>query len=598
MFKNTPRVVVALAAATLLATQSAVVFSQQFQIASLTTASAPSSRTINSSPEVILSQFLASESKVREALNQHTFKRDVTLQTIGPNGEVTGEYVRNSQFIFDNSGHRIERVLFHPKSTIREMRITKEDIQDLAGAQLLGIDITETGKYNLTYVGAETVDSQPLIAIDVNPQLTPDPHHMSERFFVGRVWLDPNTCQIVKIKGVVEPQGKQRFPLFETWRAIVKGPLAFPVRTEADDVLHFLERDVHYRIKVRYYDYQLFGSRVSVKELDENVPETNTAPTQAPLQNSPPANDLKSLGQPPAPPILKKSSAPGWSMGPTKQVESCEINRTAPPIGDYHWPVDSKVKVFFMRNAFTPEQRAAALEAMTTWSAESADVTSGVTFVDAGETDSRQTCQGCLTIRRNDVLKQDHHHYAFFYPMNRVDRLLVSAWIDLDFGIQKPDALKSFLVHELGHGLGLWDCTSCKKKQTIMNAFPGLNKDNGLQEPSRCDLATVRAVYQEERYVARAPLSSASLNAASVNKVVAGSGAAVQSVTPKTDSAKVSFAHSLAQWNGPATVQLGMHPRENPPLIPQPRSVTSPFSILDLQHWNFSEFSGWRSGRY
>src|SRR6266498_3021099 len=213
MFKNTPRVVAVLAAATLLATQTAAVFSQQFQIVSLATAprnSAPSSGTAHGSPEAILSQFLVAESKVRDALNQHTFKRDVTLQTIGAGGEVTGEYVRNSQFIFDNSGHRIERVLFHPKSTISEMRITKEDIQDLAGAQLLGIDITETGKYNLTYVGAETVDSQQLIAIDVNPQLAPDPHHMSERFFVGRVWLDPNTYQIVKIKGVVEPQGKQR----------------------------------------------------------------------------------------------------------------------------------------------------------------------------------------------------------------------------------------------------------------------------------------------------------------------------------------------------------------------------------------------------
>ena len=601
MFKSTPRVVAVLAAATLLATQSAAVFSQQFGIASLATArpnSAPSSSTLPGSPEVIVSQFLAAESKVREALNQHTFKRDVTLQTIGPNGEVTGEYVRNSQFLFDNSGHRIERVLFHPKSTIREMRITKEDIQDLAGAQLLGIDITETGKYNLSYIGTETVDSQPLIAIEVSPQLTPDPNHMSERFFVGRVWLDPNTYQIIKIRGVVEPQGKQRFPLFETWRAIVKGPLAFPVRTEADDVLHFRERDVHYRIKVRYYDYQLFGSRVSVKELDEDVPETSVAPAQTPPQNSPsPVNNEKSRRKPAGPPTLKNSSAPGWTMNSTKPGESCEVNRDAPPVGAYHWPADSTVKVFFMRNAFTPEQRAAALEAMATWSAASADLNSGVTFVDAGETDSRQTCQSCLTIRRNDVLKQDRHHYAFFYPMNRVDRLLVSAWIDLDFGIKKPQALKSFLVHELGHGLGLWDCTSCKNKQTIMNAFPGLNKDNGLQGPSRCDLATVRGVYQQERYVAAASLGSANVNSALVNNVVVGSGAAVQSATLPIDSAKVSFAHSVARLNGPAAVQIA-RPHETPPLIPQPRSTTSSFSILDMQHWTFMEFSGWRTGRY
>ncbi len=161
---------------------------------------------------------MAAETKVREALNQHTFKRDVSLQTIGPNGEVTGEYIRNSQFIFDDGGRRIERVLFHPASTIHEMRITKEDIQDLEGSQLLGIDIVEASKYQLTFVGAETVDARQVFAIDVNPMTQPDPNRMKERFFVGRVWVDPNTFQIVKIKGIVEPQGKQRFPMFITWR--------------------------------------------------------------------------------------------------------------------------------------------------------------------------------------------------------------------------------------------------------------------------------------------------------------------------------------------------------------------------------------------
>src|SRR6266849_7622276 len=142
-----------------------------------------------SNPAMIVARFVDAEGKVREALNQHTFKRDVVLQTIGPNGEVTGEYIRNSQFIFDDQGRRIERVLYHPASTIREMRITKEDIQDLASSQLLGIDVAETTKYLLTYAGQATVDSHQVFAIDVRPSTEPDPKHMSERFFVGRVWV-------------------------------------------------------------------------------------------------------------------------------------------------------------------------------------------------------------------------------------------------------------------------------------------------------------------------------------------------------------------------------------------------------------------------
>lgn len=89
-------------------------------------------------PERLLIDFMNSEGRVREALNQHTFRRDVLIQTIGPDGEVTGQYVRNSQFVFDDKGGRVERVLFHPGSTLQGVKITKEDIQDLAGAQLLG----------------------------------------------------------------------------------------------------------------------------------------------------------------------------------------------------------------------------------------------------------------------------------------------------------------------------------------------------------------------------------------------------------------------------------------------------------------------------
>ena len=32
-------------------------------------------------------------------------------------------------------------------------------------------------------------------------------------------------------------------------------------------MVHFPNRDVNYRIRVRYYDYKLFASTVSVKEI-------------------------------------------------------------------------------------------------------------------------------------------------------------------------------------------------------------------------------------------------------------------------------------------------------------------------------------------
>ena len=222
--------------------------------------------------ETIIKRFIDTESRQRAALNQHMFRRDVILQTIAPGGEVTGEYIRNSEFLFDDKGRRIERLIYHPPSTIREMRITREDIQDLAGSQLLGVDVTDVAKYQFRVAGREKLNSREVIAIDVTPLIQPDPHRMTERFFVGRIWIDANTFQVVKTEGSVEPQGKQRFPHFETWREPIDSTLVFPVRTNADDVLHFPARDVHYRITVRYYDYKLFTCQVNIKEIDDVPP--------------------------------------------------------------------------------------------------------------------------------------------------------------------------------------------------------------------------------------------------------------------------------------------------------------------------------------
>ncbi|MEN3330280.1 MAG: hypothetical protein V7638_5087 [Acidobacteriota bacterium] len=418
------------------------------------TASTQAQRTPET-PESILASFVQTESQVRAALTQHTFTREVVLQTIGPQGEVTGQYIRHSQFLFDDRGNRIERVTYHPPSTIREMRITKEDIQDLAGGQLLGVDITESAKYQLTYAGQETLAGKLVYRLSVEPAVKPNPHCMSERFFRGSVWVDAFTHQIVKVRGKVEPDGKQRFPTFETWRERITPSLSFPIRTEADDVLHFQNRDVTYRIRVKYYDYKVFASTVAVKEIE----------------------------------------------GP-EQPEVCVTNRNAPPVNAYYWPPDTNVNVYFKRGMFTAEQRSTLLAAMKTWSDSAVQTDAGISFSYAGDTDGLATCKGCLTVSRREVYRNDRKHYAFFNPLQTdSDGLLVSAWIDFDFATTKPQALQGFMAHELGHGMGLWDCETCRKKKTIMNGFPGINKDNGLIAPSTCDLEVVNHVYQLQRRI-------------------------------------------------------------------------------------------------
>jgi hypothetical protein len=184
----------------------------------------------------------------------------------------------------------------------------------------------------------------------------------------------------------------------------------------------------------------------------------------------------------------------------------CVTNRNAPPANSYYWPPDTNVKVYFMRGMFTPEQRETLLAAMNTWSDAAKDAGANVTFSYAGDTEQLSQCNACLTITRRDVHKLDKKHYAFFNPLKQDrDGLLVSAWIDFDFATTKPQALLGFMTHELGHSLGLWDCPTCKKKQSIMNGFPDINRNNGLVAPSPCDLEVVRNVYELHRRVENNP---------------------------------------------------------------------------------------------
>jgi hypothetical protein len=221
-------------------------------------------------PSEILKRFVETETRFREMMRQFTFRRDVTLQTIGPHGQVTGEYIRNSQFVLDDRGNRVERVLYHPKSTIHEMKITKEDIQDLACAQLFGFEMTDSTRYNITYVNQETINSRATHILELSPKQNPNPLRMRERFFKGRIWIDALSFQIVKIRGIALPQGKQRFPTFETWRdRLIGSDFLFPASTFADEILRFPKQDVHYKVMVKYYAYKRFASRVSITEIDQ-----------------------------------------------------------------------------------------------------------------------------------------------------------------------------------------------------------------------------------------------------------------------------------------------------------------------------------------
>jgi hypothetical protein len=234
----------------------------------------------------VIRSFTAKETEFRKALNDYAFKRDATIQTIGLGGQITGEYRRVSSFTFDDSGNRFEKISFFPMSTITEVQITKEDLEDLGGVNAFALEAAKLNQYNFNYVGKERIDEIDTYIFDVVPKVDLKTKNVSERYFMGRIWVDDLDLQIVKAKGKGVPEGKQRFPVFETYRENVDGKYWFPAYVYADDTLVFSNgAAVRLRMVIKYTDYKRARADVKIVEgdvIDETEPKPKPTPSPTP----------------------------------------------------------------------------------------------------------------------------------------------------------------------------------------------------------------------------------------------------------------------------------------------------------------------------
>lgn len=220
----------------------------------------------------IIREVTANEESFRVALTNYVFTRKATMQTVGLGGLVTGTYRRDSFLTFTDDGKRFEKVLFAPLSTMTELQITKEDLEDLGGVNPFAINPSKVDRYNFTYIGKQKIDDLNLYVFDVRPRKLPK--KVSDRLFYGRIWIDDRDKMIVKSKGKGVPEGKQRFPVVETWRVNVDGKYWFPAYSFADEELVFDNGQVtRLRMKVTYEDYKQTRSDVIVLDDEEVVEE-------------------------------------------------------------------------------------------------------------------------------------------------------------------------------------------------------------------------------------------------------------------------------------------------------------------------------------
>jgi hypothetical protein len=211
---------------------------------------------------------IAEEAENVAALNNYTFKREVTVKTIDKDGKVSGIYSRISNIVFDDAGNRVEKIIFFPPSTLKRLVMSKEDVDDFSGVQMLGIERNKINKYHIIPNGIEPINGINYRVFKVIPADLNQAKLKGERVFYGTVWADEKSSNIVKLKGKALPEGNQRFPTFETKRALIDGKYWFPVYTSADEILNFPNLKVHMRVTIRYSDYKRFRSELRIIDDD------------------------------------------------------------------------------------------------------------------------------------------------------------------------------------------------------------------------------------------------------------------------------------------------------------------------------------------
>ena len=241
-------------------------------------------------PEQIIKEFAAKESEYRDALNHYTYRREARVETLDDDNKVDGQWYEVDDVIFDSTGHRTEKVVFAPESTLERVQMSISDMQDIQHGYPFVLTTADVPEYDIKYVGRQKVDELECFVFDVSPKTIVK----GKRYLLGRIWVDATDLQIVVTNGRMVPDDTRSghedlHPPFMTWRQQIDGHYWFPVYTKGEGVLHFaggsgyMAQDVHIRDVIKYTDYKRFGSTVKIIYNGEDIsnkPDNKSTPNK------------------------------------------------------------------------------------------------------------------------------------------------------------------------------------------------------------------------------------------------------------------------------------------------------------------------------
>ena len=209
--------------------------------------------------DAIIQSFIDKETEFAKARQQYTYRQKVKILEFASSGMVRGKFELTQDILFGERGKRVERVVFAPPSTLQNLILTPNDMEDLRSIQPFVMTRQNAHEYRIDYLGEQQVDEIETFMFSVKPKSMVK----GKRYFEGQIWVDQLGLQIVKTYGkgvgILSKSNKdEQFPRFETYRDQVDGHFWFPVYTRADDTLAFRSGPQKIRMIITYDNYKRF----------------------------------------------------------------------------------------------------------------------------------------------------------------------------------------------------------------------------------------------------------------------------------------------------------------------------------------------------
>ncbi len=206
----------------------------------------------------VIEKLGVAEGAAKKARLHYTFTQDVSMQTLSGTS-VTGIFHEVTTISYDNNGKRQEMVTYAAQSTLRGIQLTAADMEDIRTFMPLMLGSDDLAGYILTYDGQQHVDDLDTYVFHAGPKKAEG----ERRYFQGRIWVDAQDFQIVKVCGKSGPEKtrvkkhehEQLQPMFVTYRQQVDGNW-LPAYTRADDYLPFPGATMHLKQIVKYGGYK------------------------------------------------------------------------------------------------------------------------------------------------------------------------------------------------------------------------------------------------------------------------------------------------------------------------------------------------------